>query len=103
MVKGPRVSASNSGHRGPLAFASPPGSAACDLVPTRSSWRAELAQSLDPGTFERALDHWPDHARMIIEAWRRDCSAHRYHSSLGELAPTEFARRPQDQLTVTKC
>ena len=43
-----------------------------------------------------------DHAKTIIEAWRRDYNAHRPHSSLGDLTPTEFAHRPQDHVTATE-
>lgn len=43
-----------------------------------------------------------EHAKRIIEAWRRDYNGHRPHSALGDLTPTAFAHRPQDQLTVTK-
>ena len=34
-------------------------------------------------------------ARRIIEAWRLDCNACRPHTSLGGLAPNEFAARSQ--------
>jgi len=34
-----------------------------------------------------------------IEAWRIDYNAHRPHSSLGNLTPTEFARKRQEQRT----
>ncbi len=43
-----------------------------------------------------------EHAKTIIEAWRRDYNDHRPHSSLGDLTPTEFAHRPQDHLTATE-
>jgi putative transposase len=43
-----------------------------------------------------------DHARTIIEAWRRDDNNHRPHSSVGDLTPTEFAHRPQDHVTATE-
>jgi putative transposase len=43
-----------------------------------------------------------DHAKTIIEAWRRDYNDHRPHSSLGDLTPTEFAHRPQDHVTATE-
>jgi transposase InsO family protein len=32
-----------------------------------------------------------DHVRVVIEAWRRDYSEYRPYSSLGKLAPSEFA------------
>jgi putative transposase len=34
-------------------------------------------------------------ARRIIEAWRTDYNILRPHSSLGGMAPTEFANRPR--------
>jgi hypothetical protein len=34
-----------------------------------------------------------------IEAWRIDYNAHRPHSSLGNLTPSEFARKCQEQRT----
>jgi putative transposase len=43
-----------------------------------------------------------DHAKTLIEAWRCDDNAHRPHSSLGDLTPTEFAHRPQDHVTATE-
>ena len=43
-----------------------------------------------------------DHAKTIIEAWRRDYNAHRPHTWLGDLTPTEFAHRPQDHMTATE-
>ena len=45
-------------------------------------------------------EHWfvaLDHARQIVEAWRRDYNETRPHSSLGQLPPALFAaaaRRP---------
>jgi putative transposase len=35
-------------------------------------------------------------ARRIIEAWRLDYNASRPHTSLGGLAPNEFAARSQE-------
>ena len=43
-----------------------------------------------------------DHAKTIIEAWRRDYNDHRPHSALGDLTPTAFAHRPQDHVTATE-
>ena len=43
-----------------------------------------------------------DHAKTIIEAWRRDYNDHRPHSSLGDLTPTEFAHRPEHHVTTTE-
>ena len=43
-----------------------------------------------------------DHARTIVEAWRRDYNAHRPHSSLNDLTPRAFAHRPQDHVTATE-
>ena len=34
-------------------------------------------------------------ARMQLEHWRIDYNAHRPHSSLGNLTPSEFAMRSQ--------
>jgi len=34
-----------------------------------------------------------DHARRVIDAWRRDYNETRPHSSLGDLAPAEYAAR----------
>ena len=37
--------------------------------------------------------HWfptLDRARLVIEAWRRDCNQVRPHSALGERTPAEF-------------
>jgi putative transposase len=38
-------------------------------------------------------------ARAKIEAWRIDYNAHRPHSSLGNLTPSEFARKRQGNRT----
>jgi putative transposase len=38
-----------------------------------------------------------DHAREQIERWRLDYNAHRPHSSLGNLTPSEFARSRQSK------
>jgi putative transposase len=43
-----------------------------------------------------------DHARKIIEAWRRDYNDRRPHSSLGDLTPSAFTRRPQVHVTATE-
>lgn len=46
-------------------------------------------------------EHWftsVPHARDVIEAWRQDYNEVRPHSSLGNLAPVEFARRAQAAL-----
>jgi len=43
-----------------------------------------------------------DHAKRLIEAWRRDYNDHRPDSALGDLTPTAFAHRPQDIVTATK-
>ncbi|MEL6341049.1 MAG: integrase core domain-containing protein, partial [Myxococcota bacterium] len=32
-----------------------------------------------------------NHARKLIEEWRRDYNNHRPHSSLGNITPREFA------------
>jgi putative transposase len=40
-----------------------------------------------------------DDAREQIERWRLDYNAHRPHSSLGNLTPSEFARSRQSQRT----
>lgn len=40
-----------------------------------------------------------DDARAKIEAWRIDYNAHRPHSSLGNLTPSEFARKRQGNRT----
>ena len=40
-----------------------------------------------------------DDARAKIEAWRIDYKAHRPHSSLGNLPPSEFARKRQGNRT----
>jgi putative transposase len=40
-----------------------------------------------------------DDARAQIEAWRIDYNAHRPHSSLGNLTPSEFARKRQGNRT----
>jgi putative transposase len=37
-----------------------------------------------------------DDARAKIEAWRIDYNAARPHSSLGNLTPSEFARKRQE-------
>ena len=37
-------------------------------------------------------------ARKSIEAWRTDYNTRGPHSSLGELTPTEFAPRPNQEL-----
>jgi putative transposase len=42
-----------------------------------------------------------DHARTIIEAWRRDYNEVRPHSSLGNLTPAEFILKRQEQRTAT--
>jgi hypothetical protein len=44
----------------------------------------------------------PDNANAIIDARRRDDTAHRPHASLGDLTPTGFAHRPQDFVTPTE-
>lgn len=36
-----------------------------------------------------------DHAKQVIEAWRRDYNERRPHSSLGHLTPNEFAKLDQ--------
>jgi putative transposase len=46
-------------------------------------------------------EHWftsVPHARDVIEGWRQDYNEVRPHSSLGNLAPAEFARRAQAEL-----
>jgi putative transposase len=43
-----------------------------------------------------------EHAKTIIEAWRRDYNEHRPHSSLGDLTPSEFAHRTQNRETATE-
>jgi putative transposase len=43
-----------------------------------------------------------DHAKTIIEAWRRDYNEHRPHSLLGDLTPSESAHCPQDHVTATE-
>ena len=40
-----------------------------------------------------------DHAREQIERWRVDYNAHRPHSSLGNLTPSEYATSRQDKRT----
>jgi putative transposase len=40
-----------------------------------------------------------DDARAKIEAWRIDYNAHRPHSSLGNLTPSEFARKRKGNRT----
>jgi putative transposase len=40
-----------------------------------------------------------DDARAKIEAWRIDYNAHRPHSSLGNLTPSEFASKRQGNRT----
>jgi len=40
-----------------------------------------------------------DDARARIEAWRIDYNAHRPHSALGNLTPSEFARKRQGNRT----
>lgn len=41
-----------------------------------------------------------EHAKAVIEAWRKDSNDHRPHGSLGDLTPTEFAARHQEQRTA---
>ena len=36
------------------------------------------------------------HAKALIEAWRVDYNEHRPHGSLGDLTPTEYATKHQD-------
>lgn len=36
-----------------------------------------------------------DHAKAVIEAWRRDYNQHRPHGSLGKLTPSEYAKQHQ--------
>lgn len=46
--------------------------------------------------------HWflsLDHARRVVNEWRRDYNEDRPHSSLGDLSPNEFAKRKQEQTT----
>jgi len=40
-----------------------------------------------------------EHARRIIEAWRRDYNENRLHSSLGFLTPKEFAQKEEEGFT----
>ena len=55
-----------------------------------------FAQIFDARTFKEASIA---DAQAKIEAWRIDYNAHRPHSSLGNLTPTEFARKRQEQRT----
>ena len=43
-----------------------------------------------------------EHAQRLIEAWRVDYNQQRPHSALGDLTPSAFAHRPQDNVTATK-
>jgi putative transposase len=36
-----------------------------------------------------------EHARQVIERWRRDYNEHRPHGALGHLTPSEYARSGQ--------
>ena len=51
-------------------------------------------ECLDPHWFSSLGD-----ARWTIEAWRKDYNAVRPHSSLGGLAPEEFARRHREEIS----
>lgn len=49
-------------------------------------------------------EHWftsLQHARVVIEEWRREYNEHRPKKSLGGLTPAEYARRLTDQKVVT--
>jgi putative transposase len=40
------------------------------------------------------------HAREVIEKWRIEYNEWRPHTSIGNLAPREFARRKMNKLTA---
>ncbi len=48
--------------------------------------------------------HWfmsLEHARKVVEEWRKDYNEERPHSSLGDLAPSQFMRLAEEQLTFS--
>ena len=58
------------------------------------SFNGRLRDELLNETLFRSIRH----ARLVLEAWRRDSNAFRPHSRLGWLAPEEHARRLRGEL-----
>jgi transposase InsO family protein len=66
----------------------------------RTRWQTSFSWKRTARNFQTPADE-PSIADACakIEAWRIDYNAHRPHSSLGNLTPTEFARKRQEQRT----
>ena len=76
------------------------------FIEPRSPWENGYIESFNDKLRDECLNREifrnGKEAQTIVEAWRQEYNNHRPHSSLGYLAPSEFARRYYEKNQVTE-